>query len=295
MKIIKACTVLLLILSMQSAFAENGQPPVPSVNNGPPPVPAVEKKSAKEQVKICTIAPTIKISPIATKTVKTVNYSDLDLTRIAKDAKYELDDEKNSDLADLRVLWQAAVTNSETIRFAILKLSNPDGEQPSESVVKKILTPLTSVAPMIGMSSGDKLTGGSTMIGSGILNSLLSDDSLINNRLSKVTDTDLILLAQEIDTLQQKLVGLYYDYLDAQERLYFVNKLVENRYKYYQSSQNSSSDILSVADVFYRESLDIQYKTRQEVLTARANLEQFVGNNAVDEVDKKIKIRLASS
>ena len=283
MKRIKAFIILLLILSAQSAFA---------VDNGPPPVPAVKDKPIKNHVQV--IIEKSKNTPVL-KTDKIPNYSDLDLAKISKDTKYELEEEKETDLRDLRLLWEAAVSNSETVRFAILKLSNPDGEQKNDNIAKKILAPLVSVAPMIGMGSGDKLTGGSTIIGGGILNSLLSDDSLINNRLSKVTDTDLVLLAQEIDSLQQKLVSLYFDYLHAQERLNFVDKIVANRYKYYQASQNASPDVLSVADVFYRESLDIQYKTRQEVLSSRAILEQFVGNDAVIEVDKHIKTRLSNS
>ena len=149
------------------------------------------------------------------------------------------------------------------MRFAILKLSNPDGEKSKNNVIKTILSPLASVAPLIGAGTGDKVTGGSTIIGGGILNSLLADDSLINNRLSRVTDTDLVLLSQEIDNLQQRLITLYYNYLCAQERLHFVDKIVANRYKYYESSQNSSKDTLSVADVFYREALDIQYKAKK--------------------------------
>ncbi|OGI23557.1 MAG: hypothetical protein A2287_01325 [Candidatus Melainabacteria bacterium RIFOXYA12_FULL_32_12] len=223
---------------------------------------------------------------------KSLTYSDLDIQKIADEIKDELDDEEAIVLSDLRILWQAAVEKSETIRFAILKLSNPNGEEEKKNMVKKILTPLTSVAPLIGVGSGDPVAGGSAILGGGLLSSLLADDSLINNQLSRVTDVDLVVMAQEIDSLQQKLVILYYNYLGSLERLKLIDETVNNRYKYYEAAHALSTEVLSVADVFYREALDVQYKARQEVLTARAALEQLVGNEALIQVDKEIHDRL---
>ena len=192
-------------------------------------------------------------------------------------------------------MWQAAVEKSETIRFAIYKISNPNGDKEKKSVVKKILTPLTSVAPLVGMGSGDPITGGSALIGGGILSSLLADDSLVNSHLSRVTDAELVLLAQEIDDLQQKLVDLYMNYFGAVERLQLMDKIVQNRYKYYEAAQSATPDVLAVADVFYRESIDMQYKARQEALASRAELEQMVGNDVLIKIDKNIKDRLAKT
>ena len=99
-------------------------------------------------------------------------------------------------------------------------------------------------------------------------------------------------MAQEIDNLQQKLVTLYYNYLGSVERLKMADVIVNNRYKYYEAAYALPPEVLSVADVFYRESVDMQYKARQEVLTARAALEQLVGNDALIQVDKNIHDRL---
>src|SRR3989339_2275698 len=103
-------------------------------------------------------------------------------------------------LSDLNILWNAAVERNETIRFAILKLSNPDGKIEKKDAVKKILSPLTSIASMIGVGVGDPVAATSAVIGGGMLNSLLSSDNAeLNAHLSKVTDSDLVLLAQETD------------------------------------------------------------------------------------------------
>jgi hypothetical protein len=166
------------------------------------------------------------------KKKKDLTYADLDLKRIADELKGDLDDEKADFVSDLKILWEAAVERSETIRFAILKLSNPNGEEEKKSVVKKILTPLASVAPLIGAGTPDPLAGSGAILGGGLLSSVLSDNSALNSHLSRVTDTDLVLLAQEIDTLQENLVTLYYNYLNSCKRLELADKVVENRYRY---------------------------------------------------------------
>jgi hypothetical protein len=238
---------------------------------------------------------TAKIAPIIAKKKKDLTYADIDVKKIADELKDDLNEEKPEFLEDLKILWEAAVERSETIRFAILKLSNPNGEVEKKGIVKKIIAPLASVAPLIGAGSPDPMTGGSAILGGSVLSSLLADNSAFNNHLSKVTDTDLVLLAQEIDNLQQKLVILYYNYLNSLQRLELADKVLDNRYNYYQKFQKSSPETISVADVFYREAIDAQYKSRQEVLTSRAALEQFVGGQAINTVDKNIKSRLAIS
>jgi len=227
----------------------------------------------------------------APKRDKKTDINDLDVQKIAKEIKDEIDYEKEDNLADLRILWQSAVERSETIKFAILKLSNPDGDKVKTSAVKKILSPLASVAPLIGMGTPNVAAGTGAMFGGSLLNSILADDSFINNKLSRVTDSDLVLLSQEIDSLQQKLVTLYKNYTDALERLAFANKLLENRYKYYQAAQNSAPENLAVADVFYREAQNIQYKAKLEAEKSRAELEQFAGNEALVIVDDNLKKR----
>ncbi|MFH0702280.1 MAG: hypothetical protein V2B14_01915 [bacterium] len=254
---------------------------------------STEKTFASAE-KISTI-PQKKEELITKKTkkykTKTKLYSDYDMKDIASEIKTELEEEENNILADLRILWQAAIERSETIRFAILKLSNPNGDEKKESIAKRIFAPLVNITPLIGAGLGDPIIGSSTILGSGFLGSFLADDSAINNHLSKVTDVDLVMLAQETDNLQQKLVNLYYNYLSSLKKLNLMDKIVQNRYKYYEAAQNSSAESIAVADVFYREALDMQYRARQETLNSRAALEQFVGNEALVQIDKNIKNR----
>lgn len=292
MKNLNLCLIILtisLVFSRQSMSLAEDNPmyvlPRVGVNN------KVEKlKIINKEARIET-----NITKEKKKKESEPTYAEIDSKKIADELKGDLEEEKTEFIEDLKILWEAAVERSETIRFAILKLSNPNGEEEKKSVVKKILSPLASVAPMVGAGSPDPLTGGSAILGGTMLGSLLSDNSTLNNHLSKVTDTDLVLLAQEIDSLQEKLVMLYYTYLNSVERLEMADKVVDNRYNYYQKVQKSQPEIISVADVFYREAIDNQYKARQEVLTSRAALEQFVGSDALNNVDKNIKARLATT
>ncbi|MEI7473531.1 MAG: hypothetical protein WCK67_02025 [bacterium] len=220
---------------------------------------------------------------------KEINYTDFDIKQLAKEVKWGIDDTKTADLENLRVLWQATVAKSETLRFAIYKLSNPNGEEQKKSIVKKILSPLASVTPILGMGASNVIAGSSTILGGSLLSSVLSDDSFVNNKLSRVTDTELVLLAQQTDNLQSTLVKQYYDYKNALERLDKIDEIVKNRYDFYLKSQNKSVEQHSIADVFYRESTDLQFQAKQDALKARASLEQLVGNDALVEAETKFK------
>ena len=242
--------------------------------------------------------PVSALAPIPTlpslPSMKTSIYSDKSVKELAQEAGSELSEDKNEMISDLNILWNAAVERNETIRFALLKLSNPDGKVEKTSAVKKILSPLAGVASVVGVGASDPITATSALFGGTMLNSLLSsDNSGLNSHLSKVTDTDLVLLAQETDNLQQKLVNLYCNYNGALTNLKFVDQVLDSRKKYYESLKVSSPGLKSVADVFYKESIADQYKARQNVLTSRVELEQFVGNEALISVDKNIKQRLS--
>lgn len=222
-----------------------------------------------------------------------IDYYDVDINTLADEIATEMQKEKAEILADLQILWVAAVENSETIRFAILKLSNPEGEEVKQSAVKQILSPLASVAPIIGLGLGDPLTAGSAMFSGNLLNSVLSDNSEINAHLTKVTDADLVLLAKETDSLQEKLIKLYHNYVTSIIDLKLIEKMVkEGDGPIINLVKTSRPDLKCVADVFQNDALDLKCLARKEVLSRRMALEQFVGNEALIHVDKNIQDRL---
>jgi len=222
------------------------------------------------------------------------NSSTACLNTLADEIGVEMEEERQELLADLQVLWKAAMDNSETLKFAIYKLSNPQGEVAKKSTAKKILSPLASVAPIIGLGLGDPVTATSALFGGNLLNSAMADDNeRLKEKLTRVTDTDLVLLAQETDTLQEKLIVLYNDYLNALMELNFVDKVVKENQQYFELAKRTNPEAGSVAAVFYQDMSDIQFRARQNVLEKRVALEQFVGNSALVAVDKSIKDRLS--
>lgn len=221
-----------------------------------------------------------------------IDYFDTDIKALAEEIALEMQEEKQELLADLRILWAAAVENSETIRFAILKLSHPDGEVEKKSAVKKILSPLASVAPIVGLGIGDPVTAGTAMFSGNLLNSVLSDDSKINEYLSRVTDADLVMLAQETDSLQVKLITLYHNYLSVIIDLKMIDEMEKNSEQALELVKNSKPGLSSIAAAFHTQILDLKHQARQDVLSRRIALEQFVGNDALLVVDANIQDRL---
>lgn len=224
-------------------------------------------------------------------TKKVLTSAEMVNKRISLELAKELNKEKEPMLNDLQFLWVAAVERSETIKFAILKLSNPDGEKVEENKFKKFLMPIASATPMIA-AAASPATAAASMLGGGLLGSLLSDNNAkITAHMTKVSDADLIILAKEIDDLQQKLVVLYYNYMTAQKLYDCASRNAWLRKKDYLKYNSSNSAKLLLADTFYQEALDVKYKSHQDFISARVELEQFVGISAVLELEKNIKQR----
>ena len=69
-----------------------------------------------------------------------LTYADLSIKRISKEISQNLQIDYDEILADLSLLWQGAATKSDTIKFALYKLSNPNADKPDHSSVKKVLS-----------------------------------------------------------------------------------------------------------------------------------------------------------
>lgn len=210
------------------------------------------------------------------------SYYDMDMVKIAQEIGFELKDEEGEMLEDLRFLWPYAVENSETIKFAIYKLSAQENKKPDENKVKNILKPITSIAPMAAMGTSSAVLGGSALIGGSFLQEILQGGKTpLDKHIEKVSDADLVILAKSIEELQTKLVVSYYDYVTAKKVIIMTDGMLKNRYKNYVSMQSSSDKNLIIADTFYRDAVMKQTKAREDFLVKRSTLEQIVGNEAI--------------
>ena len=199
----------------------------------------------------------------------------------------------NEMLEDLSLLWQGAATKSDTIKFAIYKLSNPDKDKPDQSAVKKVLTTIAGMSTFLGAGMGNPVLASAALIGGNTLGIMSQDTKALNYKYSQVNDADMILLVRKVDELQQKVVDMYYDYMTARQLYDMTTEMVEQRRQNYQNSQKSKKEVILITDTFYREAMDEQIKARGNFLEKRSRLEQLVGNDVFRQFETIVDERYA--
>lgn len=237
-----------------------------------------------------------EVKPVIQKevTVKdnpNITYADLSIKKMALEVSQSLEIEFDEMQSDLSLLWQGAATNSDTIKFAIYKLSNPDKDKPDSSAVKKVLTTIAGMSTFIGAGMGNPVLASAALIGGNTLGIMSTDTKALNYKYTQVTDADMIILVRKVEDLQQKVVDLYYDYMTARELYNMTAKNVEKCHKHYLATQNMKKEVVLITDTFYREAMDEQQKARGSFFEARSRLEQLVGNQVFRDfeaiVDKR--------
>ncbi len=245
----------------------------------------IEQKIEQRKAELISEKNEEEIQAQETTTINS-NYADLSLKRLANDVIYELDEDSATINSDLAVLWNATVSRSETMKYAIYKLSNPDEDKPNESTMKKILKPIANFSSIAGASvAGNPFVATSALIGGGLANAFMKDDKELNYRFSKVSDADMVLLVRKIDTLQKKLLDLYVDYKTKQQLAKMTQENFEKREEIYKLSQNKSQEELVIADVYYRNAKTNAQRAHDEYMTSRAILENLVGLEALKKIE----------
>ncbi len=217
---------------------------------------------------------------------QSIGFADLSLKKLALDIADELDMDSSKINSDLSILWAATTERSETMKYIIYKLSNPDEDKPDDSIIKKIIRPIANFTSLAGASvAGDPYVATSALIGGGLINAFMKDDKEYNYKFSKVSDADMVVLVRKIDELQKKLLDLYIDYKTKEQLVAMTKDNFKKREDIYKNSQNKSQQELTVADAYYRNAKADAQKAMDDYLTSRTILENLVG----DEVLKKIE------
>ena len=220
-----------------------------------------------------------------------LTYADLSIKKMAMEVSKSIDADYNEMLEDLSLLWQGAAMKSDTIKFAIYKLSNPDKDKPDEGAVKKVLTTIAGMSTFIGAGMGNPVLASAALIGGNTLGIMSQDSKALNYKYTQVTDADMIILVRKVDELQQKVVDMYYDYMTARQLYDMTTNMVQQRYDNYQKSQNRSREVILITDTFYREALDEQIKARGNFFEKRSRLEQLVGNDVFRQFEAVVDER----
>ncbi len=228
---------------------------------------------------------------VTVKDSQNLTYADLSIKKMALETSKAIDVDYNEMMNDLSLLWQGAATRSDTIKFAIYKLSNPDKDKPDSGAVKKVLTTIAGMSTFVGAGMGNPVLASAALIGGNTLGIMSTDTKALNYKYTQVTDADMIILVRKVEELQQKVVDMYYDYLTARELYNMTTEMVSRSYNNYKSSQNFSKEVVLMTDTFYREALDEQQKARGSFFEKRSRLEQLVGNDVFREFETIIDKR----
>ena len=236
------------------------------------------------------------IKPVIQKEVtvkdnQNITYADLSIKKMSMEISKSIDIDYNEMLSDLSLLWQGAATKSDTIKFAIYKLSNPDKDKPDSGAIKKVLTTIAGMSTFVGAGMGNPVLASAALIGGNTLGIMSQDTKALNYKYSQVTDADMIILVRKVEELQQKVVDMYYDYMTARELYNMATARVERCHKIYLDSQKLSKEVVLITDTFYRDALDEQQKARGSFFEKRSRLEQLVGVEVFRDFEAQVDKR----
>lgn len=235
-----------------------------------------------------------EIKPITIKETKpeSLTYADLSIKSMAMEVSKSIDMDYNEMLEDLSLLWQGAAMKSDTIKFAIYKLSNPDKDKPDTSTIKKVLTTIAGMSTFLGAGTGNPVLASAALIGGNTLGIMSQDNKALNYKYTQVTDADMIILVRKVDELQQKIVDAYYDYMTARLLYDMTSKMVKDKELNYKRSLSQKREVVLVTDTYYRNAIDEQVKARGNFFEKRSQLEQLVGNDIFRQFEEVVDNRM---
>ena len=251
-----------------------------------------EKYDSSENVDLSS--PVYDIKPVTIKETKpeTHTYADLSIKSMALEVSKSVEMDYNEMLEDLSLLWQGAAMKSDTIKFAIYKLSNPDKDKPDDGAVKKVLTTIAGMSTFLGAGTGNPVLASAALIGGNTLGIMSQDNKALNYKYSQVTDADMIILVRKVDELQQKVVDAYYDYMTARYLFDLTSKMVKEKEDNYKRSLSQKREVILITDTYYREAIDEQVKARGNFFEKRSQLEQLVGNDIFRQFEEVVDNRV---
>jgi Outer membrane protein len=228
---------------------------------------------------------------VTVKDAHDITYADLSIKRMSAEISKLLEMDYNDMQSDLSLLWQGAAMGSDTIKFAIYKLSNPDKDKPDTSAVKKVLTTIAGMSTLVGAGMGNPVLASSALIGGNTLGIMSQDTKALNYKYTQVTDADMILLVRKVEELQQRVVDTYYEYITARELYNMTTEMAKRAEQNYNAAQKSSKEVVLMTDTFYREALDAQQNARGNFFEKRSRLEQLVGEETFRDFEQNLDKR----
>ncbi len=193
--------------------------------------------------------------------------------------------QKETEIEDIEMLWQATVDNNNLIKFTMQKLNTPEGQRRlHSSIASKTLS-----AAVYGASFLPTFSGANSLIQS----ASFATGKLLNNFLNKkaipatelITDTELIELAGTIEALQDTIISAYYNYKGS------LNKLKDTRARIVLYNKNLSEAMkknnkveLIISSSLYEDMLLTEYYDEQEAKKYYLEPERLAGSKTISKL-----------
>lgn len=194
--------------------------------------------------------------------------------------------QQQKDIEDIELLWKATVENNNIIKFAMKKLSIPPEQQRyHSSLMAKSVSALVSGASFVPALFGANYMMQSASYATGRLaNNYISKSH--NPKETPLTDTELIELAGMIESLQDQIINLYYNYKmslnqikDTRQRLVLYNK------NYAQALKGNNQMEIVVSSGMYDDLLFEEFEQMREARKYQMELERLAGKKNVQKLN----------
>lgn len=237
----------------------------------------VTSVSAGEEVVLPAVKKqTVKYNPVPKKkTEKIIINRQEELSELVKM-------QQQSEIEDIELLWKATVDNNQLIKFTIQKLNTPEGQRRlHSSLAAKTLSAVVYGATFLPAFSGaDALIQSASFASGRLINNFLNRSSIPKTEL--ISDTELIELAGTIESLQDTIISVYYNYKGA------LNKLKDTRARivlynknYSDALQKSNKAELIISSALYEDMLLEEYYQEQEAKKYYLELERLAGAKTI--------------
>ena len=196
--------------------------------------------------------------------------------------------QRKKDIEDITKLWQATVERNNVIKFALKKVTmNPEERKKHSSKMARTIAALVNGATLLPYAFGLDASIASAIAAGTSLSTQAAKNKLgYGPQNIPVTDTELIQLASLIEDLQNNLIKNYYSYKSAIELLKDCrSKLAVYKKNYNLAiSQKEQANILVTKSMYEKQQME-ELKLKNQIKTARIELERFAGEEVVDNLN----------
>ena len=217
------------------------------------------------------------------KEIKTIELSKDDEEKIKN---FQI--QKKQDIEDIKKLWEATLERNNVIKFALKKVTmNPEERKKHSSKMARTISALLNGSSILPYAFGLDASIASAIAAGTSLSTQAAKNKLGYGAANiPVTDTELIQLASLIENLQDNLIKNYYAYKSSIELLKDCRAKLAVYDKNHKLAvqANNQANILVTKSMYEKQKIE-ELKLKNQIKTARIELERFAGEEVVNELN----------